>query len=302
MKFRTFFSFLLASLSVIVMSGCDYLDPSEPEYRPTGEYKEHNHFIFGINAFLTDKEMFIAYRPILNYLEAHMEGVKFDLVTSKDFVHHEQRVKRQEYHFALSNPYQSIIGFDHGYKPIAKMENDRIFRGILIARKDSHITDFSQLKGKVIAFSAPTALAGAIMPKYFLWEHGVNVHTDMVPYYVGSHFSAILNTYTKDSFLTATWPPAWEKWKRENPQKASEMEIIWETEPLMNNALSFRSDVDPAIASRVAKLLIDLKKTAQGRAMLENAGVEGFESANFQTFIPVKEFLHRYQNALGKIE
>lgn len=290
------------SLMLFAFSGCDHLNESNTEYRPVGVVKENKNYIIGINAFVSSKEMFVAYRPILNYLERNIDGVKFDLATSKDFVEHEKRVRQSEFHFALSNPYQSVISFEHGYHPIAKMKNDTLFRGILISRKDAHIKRFEQLHGKVIAFSAPTALAGAIMPKYFLWEHGIDVRRDMVPYYVGSHFSAILNTYTKDSLITATWPPAWEKWKKENPTKAAEMEIVWETQPLLNNALSVRSDVDPVLAAKVASLLISLNMIPEGRALLERAGLEGFEKADNKTFEPVRVFLHHYESAIGKIQ
>lgn len=246
--------------------------------------------------------MFIAYRPILNYLEENIEGVKFDLVTSKDFVEHEKRVQNGEFHFALSNPYQTLIGFNHHYYPIAKMKNDTLFRGILIARKDAHIMRVEELKGKKIAFSAPSALAGAIMPKYYLWERGINVHCDMIPYYVGSHFSAILNTYSKDTFITATWPPAWKKWKKENPSKAKELEILWETPPLLNNALSARSDVDPDIAQKVVLLLTGLNSTQEGRKLLKHANLEGFENADLKTFEPVRSFMKKYEAALGPVQ
>ncbi|MDD5716895.1 MAG: phosphate/phosphite/phosphonate ABC transporter substrate-binding protein [Sulfuricurvum sp.] len=282
--------------------GCDQIIKSKGTYKPIGVEKEYKNYAFGINAFLDSKEMFIAYRPILNYLENNIEGVKFDLVTSRDFVEHEKRVRKGEFHFALSNPYQSIIGFEHNYGPIAKMKNDTIFRGILIARKDSHIMNFKQLKGKKISFSAPSALAGAIMPKYYLWEHGINVHRDMIPYYVGSHFSAILNTYTKDTYIAATWPRAWNKWKKENPAKAEELEILWETPPLLNNALSVRSDVDPVIAHKVAVLLIGLQNTPEGKKLLEHAGIDGFEYADLKTFEPVRSFMKQYEAALGPVE
>lgn len=297
--------FKIVSVLLIItfgFSGCDTSKNSTETYRPKGVQKEYKNYVFGINAFLDAKEMFIAYRPILNYLEENIDGVKFDLVTSKDFLEHEKRVRNGEFHFVLSNPYQSIIGFDHHYFPIAKMKNDTIFKGILIARKDAHISSFQQLKEQKIAFSAPSALAGAIMPKYYLWEHGISVHSDMIPYYVGSHFSAIFNTYTKDTYITATWPPAWNKWKKENPLKAEELEIVWETPPLLNNALSVRSDVDPMIAQKVAALLINLNATQEGCALLEHANMDGFEKADMKTFEPVKSFIRKYESALGIIQ
>lgn len=294
--------FALLCFTLLIFGGCDRSNESKDAYRPKGVYKENTNYIIGITAFSGNKQMFVTYRPILNYLEENIKGVKFELATSKDFVENEKRTRKNEFHFILSNPYQSLVSFDYGYRPIAKVKNDAIFRGIILARKDAHIKSFQQLRGNIIAFAAPTALGGTIMPKYFLWEHGIDVRHDMSADYVGSHYSAILNTYTKDALVTATWPSAWEGWKKENPIKAEEMEVIWETKPLINIALSVRSDVDPELAKKVTALLIALNTTPRGQEILKNAGLEGFEIANNKTFDPVRVFLHRYESALGKIQ
>jgi phosphonate transport system substrate-binding protein len=182
------------------------------------------------------------------------------------------------------------------------MKNDEEFRGFFIARKDSHLRHYGQLNGKVISFAAPTAFAGTIMPKYYLWEHGIDVRKDMVVRYVGSHFSAIMNVYAGDALVAGTWPLAWEQWAKDNPQKASELEVVWNTKSLMNNALVARSDVPVAIVQKVTQLLIGLDSTQEGRELLQRAGFEGFEVANRQTFAPVEEFLNRYRNTIGKIQ
>ncbi len=296
-------SLFFMSIFVILLNfGCDGMNESQSSYHPTGSYQTNVRYIIGVNAYLSSKEMFIAYRPIVDYLERHMNGVKFELATSKNFIEYEKRLNKSEFHFALSNPYQSLVSFDHHYYPIAKMKNDTCFRGLFVARKDSHVRNYAQLNGKVISFAAPTAFAGTIMPKYYLWEHGVDVRHDMVVRYVGSHFSAIMNVHSGDAFVAGTWPLAWEQWKKDNPQKASELEVVWETKPLMNNALVARADVPAAVVQKVTQLLVQLDSTQEGHELLKRAGFEGFEAANRQTFVPVEEFLKRYHRHLGKIQ
>lgn len=296
-------SLFFMSIFVILLNfGCDGMNESQTSYKPVGVYQEKTRYVIGVNAYLSSKEMLIAYRPIIDYLERHMNGIKFELATSKNFVEYEKRLNKSEFHFALSNPYQSLVSFDHDYYPIAKMKNDGCFRGVFIARKDSHLRDYRQLHGKVISFAAPTAFAGTIMPKYYLWERGIDVQHDMVVRNVGSHFSAIVNVYTGDALVAGTWPLAWEKWAKDNPDKASEMEVVWETKPLINNALAARSDVPVAVVQKITWLLVQLDSTQEGQELLKRAGFEGFEVANRQTFAPVEEFLNRYENALGKVQ
>ncbi|OYZ67282.1 MAG: hypothetical protein B7Y17_00005, partial [Sulfuricurvum sp. 24-42-5] len=129
-----------------------------------------------------------------------------------------------------------------------------------------------------------------------------DVQHDMVVRNVGSHFSAIVNVYTGDALVAGTWPLAWEKWAKDNPDKASEMEVVWETKPLINNALAARSDVPVAVVQKITWLLVQLDSTQEGQELLKRAGFEGFEVANRQTFAPVEEFLNRYENALGKVQ
>ncbi len=294
--------FFISILVILLNSGCDGINESQAVYHPTGVYQTSTRYVIGVNAYLSSKEMFIAYRPIVDYLERHMNGVKFELATSKNFIEYEKRLNKSEFHFALSNPYQSLVSFDHHYYPIAKMKNDEEFRGLFIARKDSHLRHYDQLNGKVVSFAAPTAFAGTIMPKYYLWEHGIDVRHDMIVRYVGSHFSAIMNVYSGDSFVAGTWPLAWKQWKKDNPDKASAMEVIWATKPLMNNALVARSDVPVAVVQKTTQLLVQLDKTKEGKELLKRAGFEGFETANRQTFTPVEQFMKRYTDTLGKIQ
>jgi phosphonate transport system substrate-binding protein len=294
--------FFISIFLILLSSGCDGMNEPKTSYHPTGAYQTHTRYVIGVNAYLSSKEMFIAYRPIVDYLERHMNGIKFELATSKNFIEYEKRLNKSEFHFALSNPYQSFISFDHRYYPVAKMKNDDCFRGLFIARKDSHLRNYDQLRGKIISFAAPTAFAGTIMPKYYLWEHEIDVRHDMVVSYVGSHFSAIMNVYSGDSLLAGTWPLAWEKWKKDNPEKSSEMEVVWKTEPLMNNVLVARSDVPLAVVEKVTQLLVQLDSTKEGQELLKRAGFEGFEMTNRQAFTPVKQFLKRYTDTLGKIQ
>lgn len=294
--------FFISIFVILLNFGCDGMSEAQTSYKPTGTDQANVRYVIGVNAYLSSKEMFIAYRPIVDYLERHMNGVKFELATSKNFIEYEKRLDKSEFHFALSNPYQSLVSFDHHYYPIAKMKNDACFRGLFVARQDSYLQNYSQLNGKVISFAAPTAFAGTIMLKYYLWEQGINVRHDMVTRYVGSHFSAIMNVYTGDAFVAGTWPLAWEQWKKDNPQKAAEMEIVWETKPLMNNALVARSDVPVAVVQKVTQLLVQLDSTQEGQELLKRAGFAGFEATNRQAFAPVEEFLKRYHRHLGKIQ
>lgn len=293
---KTSFYILIVTI-VILLTGCSENKNNEL-YRPSGELITKKVYVVGIHPYLNSKMMYNSYRPIFDYLEEKIENTSFVIETSTDYAAYNVKLYKGDFHFSLPNPFQTYNSLEHNYKVIAKMKPDNVFRGILVARKDSKLTNVQQLKNKAVSFPAPTALAATMMPLYYLYENGLDINT-IEKKYVGSQYSSILNAYSSDTIAGATWPPPWESWAKENPDKAKEMEVIWQTEPLINNGFVVRDDVDKKLSAKVAKLLNDLDKTKTGKQMLENAGFEGFEYSSNTDYLVVKNFLKKYDKAIG---
>lgn len=286
------------TLITILLSGCSD-NKQESRYEPKGSIIKNKLYKIGIHPYLNSKKMHTSYRPILNYLEDRLENVEFILETSANYSTYDKKLYRGDFHFSLPNPYQTYNSLSKNYKVIAKMKPDSVFRGIFVSRKDSSIQKPSDLKGKAVSFPAPTALAATMMPLYYLHENGLDVKKDIEKRFVGSQYSSILNAYSSDTAVGATWPPPWEAWCKENPQKAKEMRLVWQTEPLINNGFVVRDDVDKELAQKVAKLLVEMSQTQEGQKLLKNAGFEGFEKADNTSYDVVKSFLIRYDKAIG---
>jgi len=287
------------TLSALLVSGCRQKPPQE-RYRPVGEaVTENGLYIFGIHPYKNSQAMHEAYEPILRYLEGRVSGVRFRLETSNNYGHFESKLYSGHFDLALPNPYQTVRSFEKGYRVIAKMAPDSQFKGIIVARKDAGITSVDQLRGKPVSFPAPTALAATMMPLYYLQTHGLDVTREIIPKYVGSQHSAILNAYTGATAAGGTWPPPWQVWRRENPEKAEEMEVIWQTDPLPNNGVVIRRGLPKETGVRIANALAAMSRTPEGAALLKTAGFDGFETASDQTFAPVVEFLREYDRRIG---
>jgi len=270
-------------------------------YAPQGTVERITVYKVGIHPYLNSKKMYSSYRPLLDHLEKNIAGVEFVLETSADYEAYNKKLYQGAFDFSLPNPYQTYNALAKNYNVIAKMKPDSVFRGILVARKDLHIQKPSELLGKTVSFPAPTALAATMMPLYYLHEKGVDTKL-IKKKYVGSQYSSIINAYSKDSFIAATWPPPWEAWCKENPTKALEMEVVWETQALINNGFIAHQRVKNSLAKEVATLLVDLCDSDEGKALLKNAGFEGFEYANNATYLVVEEFLQKYEQALGPLQ
>lgn len=290
---------LFIFIIVLIFSGCKSENTETKGYKPTALPALKHELIIGVHPYLNAQKMFLAYEPIVRYLEKNIPETYFRLETSVDYADYERKLYAGHFDIALPNPLQTIEATKHGYRVVAKMKPDSVFTGVIVARKEYHIHSVEQLRGHAISFPAPTALAATLMPKFFLYERGLNVDKDAYPRYVGSQYSSIMNAYSKDTIAAATWPTPWIRWQHENPKKAEEMELIWETPPLVNNGFVVRSDVDQNLSDRVVALLCALDTFPEGKKLLNDAGFAGFEGASEKTYAPVERFLRLYDKTLG---
>jgi phosphonate transport system substrate-binding protein len=292
-------SFLARACLLLVLAGCE---PGVPTlYSPTFtdgtashiELAEHE-YIFGVHPLHNPERLFEVFGPLVDTLNEQIPGVTFRLEASKNYAAYEEKLYHGKFDFALPNPYQTINALNHGYRVFGKMADDHKFRGLILVRKDSGITTVDDLKGKAVSFPAPTALAATMMPLHYLQTHGLDVMQDIEIRYVGSQESSIMNVYLGDVAAGATWPQPWHLLAAERPELEAELQVLWETDALVNNGLVVRDDVDPQLVEQVAAVLFTLQDQSQGRLILAAMNLSHFEPAVPETYAPVVEFLANY--------
>lgn len=288
----------------LLLTGLFGCQSEQEGYQPQGQVVERDYYIFGVHPYLTPEKTFERYAPLLTYLEQHLAqyfpNVSFVLETSQNYAEYEKKLYAGNFQFSLPNPYQTYQAVDHGYRVVVKSVPDTLFRGLLVARKSAHITDIGQLKHQVVSFASPTALAATMMPLFYLQTHGLDVQKDIQIIYTQTPYSTIMSAYSGDSIVAGTWPVSWQAWQSAYPELASEMEIIWETESLVNNGIVVSPKVSEEVSQRVGELLVGLTRSDEGRAILAKAGIEGFEWATNDHYLPVRAYIERYNALMGK--
>ena len=232
--------------------------------------------------------------PLMSYLNKNIKSAVFELEASNNYPAYEQKIKAKQFEFGLPNPYQTLMSMEHGYRIFGKMGDDKNFRGVILVRKDSGIKKISDLKGKTISYPAATALAATMMPQNFLIKNGLDLFKETKSIYVGSQESSIMSVYLKTSQAGATWPPPWNSFVQTHPDKAKDLEIMWQTDTLPSNGLVVREDIPQALVDEVKRLLFSLHENEEGRTILAGIGLSRFESANEATYEPVKKFLQKF--------
>jgi phosphonate transport system substrate-binding protein len=295
---------LLLGFIALLLAACgpnERSETAEPKFTPQAPAASKE-YIFAIHPLHNPARMFEVYGPLIDYLNRNIPGAAFRLEASRNYEAFEKKLYARQFDFALPNPYQTLNSLGHGYHVIAKMGEDNKFTGVILVRRDSGIKEVSDLKGKKVSYPASTALAAAMMPQYYFQTHGLDVNHDIENMYVGSQESSIMNVYLGNVAAGATWPLPWEAFQQEHPDKASELELKWETEPLINNGVVARDDVPEQLAKRVAQLLDTLHTSEEGKAILARMPLSRFELADDRTYGIIEEFLHKFSQNVRALD
>lgn len=285
-----------------MLAGCESQEggPTPPSYSPTPPESLAPEFVLGTLPLHNPAKLLEMYGPIVEALNQSLPETRIRLESSRDYAEFEHKLKRRQLDLALTNPYQTLVAVDHGYRVFAKIRGDEDFYGLILVRKDQdapkRITD---LRGKSLSCPSRTALASCMMPLLHLQEEGLDVPRDLKILSVGSPESSILNVARGLVDAGATWPPAWRAFQKEHPKLAGKLVVRWRTDPLPNNALIARHDIDPILIERIKLQLIEFNSTEKGRRLLEKAEIEGFEMADLEDYDKVRDFLRRYEEQLG---
>lgn len=294
-----------AFISVLILMLIACSRQQEAAYQPTFTESPQTTlkvYLVGVHPLHNPKRLLEIYGPILDYANARMPDVHFKLEAASNYEEYDKKLYARYYDLAMPNPYQTVRAFKYGYRVFAKMGDDEEFRGIILVRKDSRIHEVTDLRGKVVAYPAKTALAATMMPQYYLQTHGLDVNSDIENHYVGSQESSILNVLRGHAAAAATWPLPWKNFIVEYPEMANQLEVKWQTAPLPNNSWVARNDVPQTVVDLFKTQLLSLNETAEGKRMLERLPISRFEAATNDNYLPVIKFLETFSNSVREIE
>lgn len=256
-------------------------------------------YVLGVHPLHSPSKLVLTYGPLADYLSSKLDNAHITVEASKDYARFEEKLKAQHFDFILPNPYQTLIAQNYGYEVINQVGRQEIFKGILLVRKDSKITKLADLKGKTISYPAPTALAGAMMPQYFLKHQGLDLNL-LEHHYVGTQESSIMHVYYNKSNVAATWFVPWFDLQKNNPQIAKELKVAWQTKTLPSNSFMFeKQKVDIGVAYKVKSLLANLHTHEEGKTILATMNVKQILTASNETYEPVARFMQNFNKEIG---
>lgn len=296
---KIYFLFIFLLLTACVNKNESVYQPTFSSTKPLLKKKI---IIFGVHPLHNPERLFEKFNPLMTYLESKIPDTKFELEASKDYQAFEKKLESKKFDIALPNPYQTLLALKNGYQVFAKMNDDDNFRGLILVKKEGPIRNLEDLKHKVISFPAQTALAGSMMPQYYLFKKGFNLKKDITVKYVGSQESSILSVYHNESSAGATWPGAWNLFKEDRPEIASKLKELIRTDSLPSNGLVANNQLDAETVLKIKKAILEINTTDEGLFVLKKLQLSKFVEADNSTYKKVDEFIKKFETAIERIE
>src|SRR6476660_1764996 len=296
---KNFFSFLKWYFifwwaGILSLASCNgHHKNYQPTFSPDSSNKKV--LIFGLPNLSSygDCDLFI------KYLNKNLSTAKIRVLACVNADDYLDKLKKKVFDFTIINGQLVLDAEQSGYVIVGKMGDDDKYRSVIFVRRDSAINKFSDLAGKTLTTSGPNALAGTMMPLFFLYKNGVNVK-NIKRLYAPSFESTIMNVYLGRCSAGASKRAIAMDMFIQRPEIGAKLMIKWETPPLINNALFFRKDMDTLIASELTKLIFTLQDNQEGRKALIPLDVSKFEKATSETYRPLKEFLAEYNAVMNQ--
>lgn len=218
--------------------------------------------------------------PILKNL-SQQTGLKFHFKTAKDIPTFERRLAEGSYDIAYMNPYHFTV-FNHkpGYQALVHAKDKRI-KGIMVVRKDSPITSINELTDMTLAFPAPAAFAASILTRTKL----ASIGNQFTPKYVSSHDS-VYRSVAKE--LYPAGGGVIRTFKNLEPNIKKQLKVLWTTDGFTPHAIASHPRLDQATQDKIANAFVELSKSEEGKKLLNNIKIKGFQKANNEDWNDVK--------------
>jgi phosphonate transport system substrate-binding protein len=237
-------------------------------------------YTFAITPQFQQRKLIATWMPIIQEIEQRT-GIHFKLTSMISVPEFEKELAKSTFDFIYCNPYNIIKSVPSpGYIPLVR---DSVpMRGILVVRKDSKISQLSDIEGKTVAFPSPNALGASLIVRADL---ATLYHIYIVPKYVKTHSSVYFHVVNG---LTDAGGGV-EKTLQEQPSEVRDaLKIIYTTREFPSLPVAANPRVPKSDMEKVRKALLDLSKTQEGKEMLSLVPMQQMVPTSLEDYAPMR--------------
>ncbi|MFD1954542.1 phosphate/phosphite/phosphonate ABC transporter substrate-binding protein [Paenibacillus thailandensis] len=165
------------------------------------------------------------------------------------------------------------------------------YYAMIIVKKDSPIQSVADLKGKKIAYQNVTSSAGYVWPAAELLEAGIDPLKDVEPVTVKGHDQAVIAVLNGDVDAAAIFQDARNTVVKDYPTVFDDTRVVVKTEPIPNDTVSVRSDMNADWVAKIQQAFIDIGQDPEGgKIIFDIYSHRGYVKSEDSVFNIVREY------------
>ncbi|MBH43500.1 MAG: putative selenate ABC transporter substrate-binding protein [Rickettsiales bacterium] len=206
-------------------------------------------------------ELHKKFLPLTEYLESEIKKkIEFVPVTSYASVVEALSQRKVDMAWLGGLTYiQAKIRSNGNVEPIIQRSKDSKFTSVFITHVDNKIYQFKDLKNKSFSFGSPSSTSGHLMPRLYLEKQNIDPEEFFEKIgYSGAHDATIFSVLSKKVSAGVLNSLVWEKFVRENPKKAKELNIFFVTPKYFDYNWTVRKDLTNEIKESITNAFLKL--------------------------------------------
>ncbi|WP_018922357.1 phosphate/phosphite/phosphonate ABC transporter substrate-binding protein [Salsuginibacillus kocurii] len=149
------------------------------------------------------------------------------------------------------------------------------------------------------AYGDVTSTAGYLFPASHLMDLGVDVEEHFVETTVGGHDNAIQAVLDGQADIATSFDDARDNFEDENPDIYDEIEVIEYTDPIPNDTISVRSEMDEGLKDDIVDIFLSFNDDEEMLEVLDEVyNWDGITEADSEDYDIVRETYERFEDVV----
>jgi phosphonate transport system substrate-binding protein len=230
-----------------------------------------------------------AYDPFFKYL-AEKLGRDYDLVATTDWAGISVALANKQVDLAWMGPWGYVLANDDsGAQAIATVKYDGkpLYHAIVVCKPGLVKSWPDGAKGKRVSFADVGSTSGWLIPTAWFRTKGINPKEYFAYSDGATHAANEIGVASGQVDCATDFDRNRNAMIEGGKLEKSATEVVWQSDPLPNDAIAVPKDFDPALAKRIQQLLVEITD-AQAKALLPTR-YTGFVPATHQSYKMIED-------------
>jgi phosphonate transport system substrate-binding protein len=230
-----------------------------------------------------------AYDPFFKYL-ADKLGRDYDLVATTDWAGISVALANKQVDLAWMGPWGYVLANDDsGAQAIAtaKYDGKPIYHAIVVCKPGLVKSWPDGAKGKRVSFADVGSTSGWLIPTAWFKTKGINPKEYFAYSDGATHAANEISVASGQVDCATDFDRNRNAMIESGKLEKGATEVVWQSDPLPNDAIAVPKDFDPALARRIQQIVVEITD-AQAKAILPTR-YTGFVPATHQSYTMIED-------------